>query len=89
MARIGAPVVMDATHSVQLPGGQGTASGGDRSMAPVLATAAAAAGAHGGFSECHPNPDKALCDGTNSLNLKDLPGLLRQLAYIWSMDDAQ
>lgn len=89
MAELGVPLVMDATHSVQLPGGQGGASGGDRRMAPHLARAAAAAGAHGVFLECHPDPDKALCDGPNSLALPDLPRLLQQLSAIWSLDHAQ
>lgn len=88
MAQCGAPVVMDATHSVQLPGGQGACSGGDRSMAPVLARAAAAAGAGAVFIECHPDPDKALCDGPNSMALKDLPKLFKQLSAIWSIVNA-
>lgn len=83
MSRFGVPVVMDATHSVQLPGGQGGCSGGDRAMVPYLACAAAAAGCHGVFIECHPNPDEALCDGPNSLKLEDLPGLLQKLGGIW------
>ena len=85
MAGLGVPLVMDATHSVQMPGGQGGSSGGDRRMAPYLARAAAAAGCHGVFVECHPDPDNALCDGPNSLNLADLPGLFRQLSSIWSL----
>lgn len=88
MKELGAPIVMDATHSVQLPGGRGSASGGERHMVPALARAAAAAGAHGVFLECHPEPEKALCDGPNSLALKDLPGLLQQLAAIWKLLDA-
>lgn len=85
MAELGLPLVMDATHSVQMPGGQGASSGGDRRMAPYLARAAAAAGCHGVFIECHPRPDKALCDGPNSLALTELPGLFRQLSSIWSL----
>lgn len=85
MRKIGAPVVMDATHSVQLPGGQGSCSGGDRSQVPPLAKAAAAAGAHGVFLECHPDPDKALCDGPNSWPAAKLPDLLRDLAAIWKV----
>lgn len=85
MKELGVPIVMDATHSVQMPGGQGASSGGDRRMVPCLARAAAAAGADGVFIECHPEPDKALCDGPNSLHLSDLPGLLRQLSTIWSL----
>ncbi|MDL2316111.1 3-deoxy-8-phosphooctulonate synthase [Desulfovibrio sp. OttesenSCG-928-A18] len=89
MAALGFPLVMDATHSVQLPGGQGACSGGDRRMAPCIAKAAAAAGAHGVFIECHPDPDKALCDGPNSLHLRDVPALLQQLSAIWSLENAQ
>jgi 2-dehydro-3-deoxyphosphooctonate aldolase (KDO 8-P synthase) len=85
MKEIGVPVIMDATHSVQLPGGQGACSGGDRRMVPYLARAAVAAGADGIFLECHPDPDNALCDGPNSLDLRDLPGLLQQLSAIWSL----
>jgi 2-dehydro-3-deoxyphosphooctonate aldolase (KDO 8-P synthase) len=89
MKELGVPTVMDATHAVQLPGGQGFVSGGDRRMVPPLARAAAAAGAHGVFLECHPNPDQALCDGPNSLALTDLPLLLQQLSAIWSLIHAQ
>jgi 2-dehydro-3-deoxyphosphooctonate aldolase (KDO 8-P synthase) len=89
MKAIGVPVVMDATHSVQMPGGQGASSGGDRSMVPCLARAAVAAGADGVFIECHPEPDKALCDGPNSLRLSDLPGLLQQLSAMWSLVHAE
>jgi len=85
MKEIGVPVIMDATHSVQMPGGQGASSGGDRRMVPCLARAAVAAGADGVFIECHPEPDKALCDGPNSLRLSDLPGLLQHLSAIWSL----
>ena len=69
MQQTGCPVIFDATHSVQLPGGHGTRSGGQREFAPVLARAAVAAGANGVFMEVHPNPDHALCDGPNSLKL--------------------
>ncbi|MDR3175838.1 MAG: 3-deoxy-8-phosphooctulonate synthase [Desulfovibrio sp.] len=85
MARAGFPVIIDATHSVQLPGGQGASSGGDRSMVPTIALAAVAAGADGVFLECHPDPDRALCDGPNSLKLADLPKMLKRLAAIWSL----
>ena len=90
MNAFGYPTVMDATHSVQLPGGQGGSSGGDRHMVPTLARAAVVAGAKGVFLECHPNPDKALCDGPNSIELASLPRLLNQLATLWSVvaDDA-
>ena len=76
------PVVFDATHSVQLPGGQGTSSGGQREFAPVLARAAVAAGADGIFLEVHPDPDRALCDGANSLPLDRLAPLFSQLKAI-------
>jgi len=78
----GFPVIFDATHSVQLPGGSGTSSGGQREFAPILAKAAVAAGADGIFIETHPDPDNALCDGPNSLNLDALEGLLKQLKTI-------
>ena len=73
------PVVFDATHSVQLPGGQGTASGGQREFVPVLARAAVAAGISGLFMETHPNPSKALSDGPNAFPLKHLKALLQTL----------
>lgn len=78
----GLPVVFDATHSVQLPGGAGKSSGGQREHAPVLARAAVAAGADAVFMEVHPDPDKALCDGPNSLPLAGLETLWRQLQAI-------
>lgn len=82
MQQTGCPVVFDATHSVQLPGGAGTRSGGQREFAPVLARAAVAAGADGVFLEVHEDPDNALCDGPNSLPLAQLPDLLGQLQAI-------
>ena len=72
-----APVVFDATHSVQLPGAQGSSSGGQREFVPTLARAAAAIGVAGIFMEVHPDPDKAPCDGPNMLSLKDLPAFLK------------
>ena len=72
-----APVVFDATHSVQLPGAQGSCSGGQREFVPVLARAAAAIGVAGIFMEVHPDPDKAPCDGPNMLPLKELPAFLK------------
>ncbi len=78
----GFPVIFDATHSIQLPGGQGGSSGGQREFAPVLARAAMAAGAAGVFMEVHPNPDEALCDGPNSLRLEDLSNVLTRLKRI-------
>ena len=82
MQQTGCPVVFDATHSVQLPGGQGTRSGGQREFAPVLARAAAAAGANGIFMEVHPDPDHALCDGPNSLKLDSVSRLVADLVGI-------
>jgi 2-dehydro-3-deoxyphosphooctonate aldolase (KDO 8-P synthase) len=82
MRKIGYPVIFDATHSVQLPGGAGASSGGQREYAPVLARAAAAAGVDGIFMEVHSNPDKALCDGPNSLKLDTISELLSQLKSI-------
>ncbi|MGD8836737.1 MAG: 3-deoxy-8-phosphooctulonate synthase [Desulfobacteraceae bacterium] len=82
MQSFGCPVIFDATHSVQLPGGAGGSSGGQREHAPTLARAAVAAGADGIFLEVHPNPDKALCDGPNSLPLDALEPLLQQLKSI-------
>ncbi|MFN4169560.1 MAG: 3-deoxy-8-phosphooctulonate synthase [Pannonibacter phragmitetus] len=82
MARTGAPVVFDATHSVQQPGGQGASSGGDRTMVPVLARAAAAAGIAGLFIETHDDPDNAPSDGPNMVPLKDLGALLKTVRDI-------
>ncbi len=79
MRNTGCPVVFDATHSVQLPGGQGTVSGGQREFVPVLARAAVAAGVAGVFMETHPNPAKALSDGPNAFPLEHLKTLLRTL----------
>jgi 2-dehydro-3-deoxyphosphooctonate aldolase (KDO 8-P synthase) len=76
----GAPVVFDATHSVQLPGGQGTSSGGQREFVPVLARAAVAVGIAGIFMETHPNPAEALSDGPNAVPLRHMRALLEQLA---------
>jgi 2-dehydro-3-deoxyphosphooctonate aldolase (KDO 8-P synthase) len=77
-----APVVFDATHSVQLPGGQGTRSGGQREFVPVLARAAVAAGVAGLFMETHPDPARALSDGPNAVPLKHMKALLEQLQSI-------
>jgi 2-dehydro-3-deoxyphosphooctonate aldolase (KDO 8-P synthase) len=79
MRETGCPVVFDATHSVQLPGGQGTSSGGQREHIPVLARAAVAAGVSGVFMETHPKPDEALCDGPNSWPLALMGELLETL----------
>jgi 2-dehydro-3-deoxyphosphooctonate aldolase (KDO 8-P synthase) len=79
MRETGCPVVMDVTHSVQLPGGQGTSSGGQREFVPVLARAATAVGVAGLFMETHPSPDKALSDGPNAWPLPRMKALLEQL----------
>jgi 2-dehydro-3-deoxyphosphooctonate aldolase (KDO 8-P synthase) len=82
MRETNCPVVFDATHSVQLPGGQGTSSGGQREFVPVLARAAVAVGISGIFMETHPNPDKALCDGPNAWPLDQMQELLETLKSI-------
>jgi 2-dehydro-3-deoxyphosphooctonate aldolase (KDO 8-P synthase) len=82
MRETGCPVVFDATHSVQTPGGQGSASGGQREFVPTLARAAMAAGIAGLFTGTHPDPDKALSDGPNCLALGDMRGLLETLKRI-------
>jgi len=79
LAKTGCPVVFDATHSVQQPGGQGTASGGQREFAPVLARAAVAVGVAAVFIETHPDPDAALSDGPNMIPLNQLPELVETL----------
>jgi 2-dehydro-3-deoxyphosphooctonate aldolase (KDO 8-P synthase) len=85
MRALGYPVIFDATHSVQQPGGAGTASGGDRDLAPPLARAAVAAGVDGLFMEVHPDPDCALCDGPNSICLAGLREILEPIAAIDSI----
>jgi 2-dehydro-3-deoxyphosphooctonate aldolase (KDO 8-P synthase) len=82
---MGYPVIFDATHAVQLPGGAGTASGGERDMVKYLARAAVAAGVDGVFLEVHRDPEKALCDGANSLYLDELEELLTTLRQIDSL----
>jgi 2-dehydro-3-deoxyphosphooctonate aldolase (KDO 8-P synthase) len=82
MRETGAPVVFDATHSVQLPGGQGTSSGGQREMVPVLARAAVAVGVAGLFMETHPDPAKAMSDGPNAVPLKHMRALLETLVEL-------
>ena len=84
MRRFGFPVIFDATHSVQLPGGGGDKSSGQREFAPVLARAALAAGADGIFLETHPAPERALSDGPNMIPLADMPALLKELLRVWS-----
>ena len=85
MKGFGFPVVFDATHSVQLPGGAGTCSGGQREFVSHLSRAAVAAGADGVFIEVHPDPDSALCDGPNSLPLHELKSLLAMLKEVHSV----
>ncbi len=82
MAGLGHPVVFDATHSVQMPGGLGDKTGGDRRYVRPLAKAAVAAGAHGVFVEVHPDPDHAPCDGPNSVRLDRFEPLIRELAAV-------
>jgi len=82
LRRFGCPLIFDATHSVQLPGGGGEQSSGQREFAPVLARAAVAAGADGVFIETHPNPDRALSDGPNMVPLADMPKLLATLLKV-------
>jgi len=82
MAELGCPVIFDATHAVQQPGGQGAASGGDRRFVPVLARAAVAAGVAGIFIETHQDPDQAPSDGPNMVPLKEFEGLMRHLMAI-------
>jgi 2-dehydro-3-deoxyphosphooctonate aldolase (KDO 8-P synthase) len=84
MQSFGYPVIFDATHSVQLPGGGGTASSGQREFAPVLARAAVAAGADGVFIETHPEPDRALSDGANMIPLAEMPNVLKSLLKVWA-----
>ena len=85
MRDTGAPVVFDATHSVQLPGGLGTSSGGQREMVPVLARAAVGVGIAGLFMETHPNPAQALSDGPNAVPLRHMKALLETLVALDSV----
>jgi 2-dehydro-3-deoxyphosphooctonate aldolase (KDO 8-P synthase) len=82
MAKFGAPVVMDATHAVQKPGGQGTSTGGNRDMAPYIARAAVAVGVAAVFMETHQDPDHAPSDGPNMIRLADMPAILSELVEI-------
>ncbi|MCI0748465.1 MAG: 3-deoxy-8-phosphooctulonate synthase [Verrucomicrobia subdivision 3 bacterium] len=82
LRQFGFPVIFDATHSVQLPGGGGDRSAGEREFAPVLARAAVAAGADGVFIETHPNPDRALSDGPNMIRLSEMAPMLEQLLRV-------
>ena len=83
MKSFGFPVIFDATHSVQLPGGGGDKSAGQREFAPVLARAALAVGANGLFIETHPKPDEALSDGPNMIPLSEMATVLRSLLKIY------
>ena len=87
MRALGCPVIFDATHSVQLPGGQGDSSGGQRQFIAPLARAAVAVGVDGLFMEIHPQPEKARCDGANSLALADVEGVLRPIVALRSALD--
>ena len=82
MRRFGFPIIFDATHSVQLPGGEGAASGGEREFIPYLTMAATAVGVDGVYLEVHDNPEKALCDGPNSLKISELAPLLKKIKKI-------
>jgi 2-dehydro-3-deoxyphosphooctonate aldolase (KDO 8-P synthase) len=84
MKQTGCPIIFDATHSVQLPGGGGDKSSGQREFAPVLARCALAAGANGVFIETHPDPDKALSDGPNMIALADMPKVLQSLLKVFA-----
>jgi 2-dehydro-3-deoxyphosphooctonate aldolase (KDO 8-P synthase) len=83
MAENGYPTIMDATHSVQLPGAAGGISGGQREFVPALARAALAAGANGVFLETHPNPEKAISDAASQVPLNELPALIESLLRVW------
>jgi 2-dehydro-3-deoxyphosphooctonate aldolase (KDO 8-P synthase) len=85
----GYPVIFDVTHSLQLPGGQGTSSGGQREFAEPLAKAAAAAGVSGFFMEVHPAPEKALCDGPNMIRLDKMRGFLKRVKAVHDLASAQ
>ena len=79
-----APVVFDVTHSIQMPGGLGGSSGGQREFAPYLARAAAAVGVDGFFIETHPEPEKALSDGPNMIPLEDMEEFIQKILLIWN-----
>jgi 2-dehydro-3-deoxyphosphooctonate aldolase (KDO 8-P synthase) len=89
LAELGCPVIFDATHAVQQPGGQGTASGGERRFVPVLARAAVAVGVAGVFIETHQDPDRAPSDGPNMVPLKQFEGLMRDLMAIDALAKAR
>ena len=87
MRRFGFPIIFDATHSVQLPGGESTASGGEREFIPYLTMAATAVGVDGVYLEVHDNPEKALCDGPNSLKISELALLLKKIKKISTISE--
>lgn len=89
MRSFGYPVIFDVTHSLQLPGGQGTSSGGQREFAEPMAKAAVAAGVDGLFMEVHPDPEKALCDGPNMIRLDEMQGFLRRVKAVHDLIAAQ
>lgn len=85
MKKIGYPVIYDATHSVQKPGGEGHATGGNREYVKYLARAAAAVGIDGMFAEVHPDPDNALSDGANMIKLSDFEGVLNEVLMVHNL----
>ncbi|HEX9920882.1 MAG TPA: 3-deoxy-8-phosphooctulonate synthase, partial [Candidatus Methylomirabilis sp.] len=85
LAELGYPVIFDATHSVQLPGGLGSSSGGQRQFVPALARAGVAVGCDGLFLEVHEDPNQAPCDGPNMVRMQDLPAILKPLQEIHEM----
>jgi len=87
MRRFGFPIIFDATHSVQLPGGEGTASGGEREFIPYLTMAASAVGVDGLYLEVHDHPEEALCDGPNSLKISELAPLLKKIKKISTISE--
>lgn len=89
MRSFGYPVIFDVTHSLQLPGGQGTSSGGQREFAEPMAKAAAAAGIDGLFMEVHPDPEKALCDGPNMIRLDEIQGFLQRVKAVHDLVSEQ
>jgi 2-dehydro-3-deoxyphosphooctonate aldolase (KDO 8-P synthase) len=82
MREFGYPVIYDVTHSIQIPGGKGSCSGGEREFVEGLSRAAVAFGCDGLFLEVHPHPDKAFCDGPNMISFKELEALLKQIKKI-------
>jgi len=89
MRSFGYPVIFDVTHSLQLPGGQGASSGGQREFAEPMAKAAVAAGIDGLFMEVHPDPEKALCDGPNMIRLDKIQGFLTRVKAVHALVSGQ